>query len=80
MKEITKLRGRAEVVGCRVRVLRKPYHLAAKTVRYEFIDAIGAISVSNLIELSKHIRRAEINFAKLGTPNDIFGYYPAVAR
>jgi hypothetical protein len=78
MKEIIKLRERAEIVGCRVRALRKPYHFNGKTVRYEFTDAIGALSASDLIELRRYIRRAEINFANLGTPNDIFAR--AVAR
>jgi hypothetical protein len=73
MKEITKLRMRAEIVGCRVSILRRPYHFCGKTVRYEFIDSIGPRSASNLTELSQLLRRAENTFAKIGAPNDIFG-------
>jgi hypothetical protein len=75
MKEITKLRKRAEAIGCRVRALRKPYkhHFTRKIIRYEFMDELGGLSASTLAELSDHLRRAETTFARIGKPNEILG-------
>jgi hypothetical protein len=60
MSEITKLRKRAEAVGCRVRVFkRKDYRCYGKPVRYGFVDQHGELFASNITELRSLIQRAE---------------------
>jgi hypothetical protein len=74
MREITRLRKRAEAVGCRVRIFRRTdYRCGGKPVRYGLIDSLGELYASNLQELRHRIERCERIYAEHGTPNLLFG-------
>lgn len=73
-KEITRLRERAEAIGCHVRVFRrKDYRFGGKLVRYSVVEPAATAwdinghphrfqqewFAANLIELRGHIERVE---------------------